>query len=439
MNKKHWLFLLTVSVVVLAALPGGLRPESVAAAPLQQTNLLTNPGFEQPFTSGAASGWARWHRDTGKLGCETPYAVQPTWAQEANTALIRDGATSQHIGNTWDTWHAGVMQTVNVTAGTRYRFTFWSIGRASQEQFPAPSDTSVGLGVRAGIDPNGSGLWSDADIVWGASGSPHDSGNQANWLQFTVEATAAASQITVFVSADVSPFPCRAKHYDMWFDAAQLIEIAPPPTNTPLPPPPPPPATNTPRPPTATATPAETPTNTPEPTAIPTNTPEPPQGGVICVNAFADDNANGQHEPTEGFMAGVTFTIAQGDQVVAQGISPGSSTAVCFENVPAGNYIIAQVVPRNLEMTTAGSTTLDVVEGATISLEFGSRIKPDTGPEPAATATAIAQVPGETPDGSGGDSGGGLSLLAISGLVAILVAIGLLGALIFILLRQQRS
>jgi hypothetical protein len=428
------------------------RTETAVAAPLQQANILNNAGLEEPYSSGAPQGWGRWHQELNNnpkpVNCSDRYLVQPKWASELNTALIREGQRSAHVGNQFDTWRGGIMQNVAVTAGSTYRFTFWAIGRASNDQFPAPSNTDVNMGVRGGIDPNGSGLWSDADIVWGGSGSPHDSGSQTNWQQFSVEATAAGNQITVFMQGDFGGAnQCRG-HLDVWFDAASLVEAGPPPTATsppqPTSPPPPPQpvATNTPVPPTNTPTPDVTATNTPEPTPVPTNTPVPPTGGTICINAFADTNADGQRGDEEGFMAGVTFTIAQNDTVVSQGVSTGTDNPLCFESLDSGSYQIAQVLPRNLETTTAPSTTIDVEEGSSISLEFGSRF--ETAEEVAVvaspTTTGGAAPAGEGDSESGEDAdGSGLNPLALSGLCAILVAIGLLGGLVVILVRQQRT
>jgi len=138
-------------------------------------------------------------------------------------------------------------------------------------------------------------------------------------------------------------------------------------------------------------------------------------------------------------MAGVTFTIAQDNKVVAQGISTGTSTAVCFEGIDAGTYLVAQSVPRSLEMTTSGEATIEVFDGSTTSLEFGSKIKSDFGEE------EISEVPIQTPGGSvsdeGSNSGGneGPNVLALIGLGAIFIAILMLGFLIVLLLRQQRA
>ena len=138
-------------------------------------------------------------------------------------------------------------------------------------------------------------------------------------------------------------------------------------------------------------------------------------------------------------MAGVTFTIAQDNKVVAQGVSTGTSTAVCFEGIDPGTYLVVQEVPRSLEMTTSGEATIEVFEGSTTSLEFGSRIKSDLGGED------IVEGPVQTPEGSGSDqsedsgSDDSPNILALVGLGAIFVAILMLGFLIFLLLRQQRA
>jgi hypothetical protein len=448
MKQKHTLLLLVATVMLLGVIlvPAGATPQA-EAAPALQTNILQNPGFERPYNGGAAANWAKWHRETGKPSgaCPDlpPYSVLPIWAEENNTALLREGFSSQHVGNNWDVWHGGVMQTVAVTAGQTYRFSVWAIGRASTNQFPAPSDTGIPINVRAGIDPNGSGVWSDGDIVWSGAGSPHDTGDQTNWQQFTAEVVATGNQVTVFASADFSASPCRAQHYDVWFDRAELIQAGPPPTNTPPPqptqppaPPPPPPATNTPIPPTAEPTEEIPPTATLIPTVPPTSTPVPPQGGIVCSNAFADTNGNGMRDSDEGYMAGVTFTLGQGNQVVAQAVSTGTGNPVCFEELPAGTYQVAQVLPNNLEMTTAPNATLEVVEGSTVSLEFGSRVKSQEPDEVAALLTATVESGAATDEASGGSR---ISILTISGLCAILLAIGLLGALVFILIRQQRA
>lgn len=419
------------------------RAMPVAAAPQQQTNLLTNPGLEQPYdANGAATGWSRWHQDDGgNAKCEEPWAGRPTWGSETNSALIHQGSTSQHIGNTFNKWHAGMAQTVAVKAGSTYRFTFWARGRASNDQYPAPSYTNIPLNVQARIDPNGQDnadnrvFWDDSDIIAGAANSPFDT-----WMQFSVEATATGTQMTVFVAANLRNSPC-AGHMDVWFDDASLVEIGPPPTNTPPPAPTRPPVTNTPVPPTATFTPEVTATFTPEPTATFTATPEPPKGGKICLNAFADDNSNGFHDTTEGYMGRVTLTIAQNNTIIATGLSNGTADPVCFDEIPAGSYQVAQIVPAGLETTTAPQTDISVQEGSTVGVEFGSRIQATAQPPAPATEVAVNQPTPDTsstPTDAASDSDdSGPGALAFVGLAVIGLAIVLLGVLIFLVLRQQ--
>ncbi|MDX1617115.1 MAG: hypothetical protein R3300_22610, partial [Candidatus Promineifilaceae bacterium] len=113
-------------------------------------------------------------------------------------------------------------------------------------------------------------------------------------------------------------------------------------------------------------------------------------------------------------------------------------TPVCFEVEAPADYLVAQVLPRNLIMTTAPSAEIPVEEGTTVSLEFGSRIRTE--------ADAVAVEPGPTPTSEEAVQPGAVTEtdvdsnpLAIVGLAAIVLAIVLLAGLIFVLLRHQRA
>lgn len=429
-------------LILLALLLLGMGSQVQRSA--AQTNLLQNPGFELPYNSdGSASGWGRWFRvsSADKFDdCAKGYHKEPHWSAETVSApLINSGSASQHVGNSWDTWAAGVLQTVNVTPGSTYRFTVWARGRGSNDNYPAPSEGGLRMDVQVGIDPNGSGIWSDGDVKWSGLIQPHD-----QWQQVSVEVTATGNKVSVFTAADYGlegVNQCRA-HLDVWFDTAELIEVGPPPTNTPLPQPtspPPPPATSTPIP-TATLVPTETAV----PTETPTNTPEPPAGATVCVNAFADDNANGQFDANEGYMGSVAFRVASATQVIGQAVSTGTNEAVCFEGLEPGSYQIEQVVPGPLEMTTAANTSVTVAEGQTAGVQFGSRLRlsnesdaaePDSVAD-AGSATAEPTAAGdeapeadEIPEEESG-------LASYSGLILLVVAVILLGGLLFVVLRR---
>lgn len=433
MKKLGFLIL----IVGLGALTGGIARVSMAAPPAQGQNLLQNPGFEQPFSGGVAQGWIGWNKATEKQddACLVAYHYQPKWNLETTGTFVREGASSQYVGNNWDTWGGGVFQTVPATPGTTYRFTFYGRGRGTSEPSPAPSESGLNMNMRAGIDPNGSGNWADGDVVWSGAGSPHDT-----WQAFTVEAVATGNQLTVFTSADwgvTGVNQCR-QFLDTWYDSAALVAATPPPTDTPPPQPTLPPATAT-TPPLPTNTPEAIPTEAAAATIVATLTsapvasPTPAGSATICVNAFLDDNGNGLHEPTEGYVNGITLTVAQGFQIVGQGVSTGTETPVCFSGLFAGEYQVAQTVPPQLEPTTQVNATVQVAEGQTIGLEFGSRLRVTATAAPEAATSEPA--PTATAAGDAGD-GGGIDWLVIVGLLAIGAGLLLLGILIFVLLRR---
>lgn len=436
---KQWIF--RISMLLLLALVGSAADAALAEEtllPVNQTNLLQNPGFEQPYNSdGAANGWVRWHRNSSEdqfTDCTNGYNKRPNWSAElASAELIHAGGTSQHVGNQWDTWHAGVWQNVSVTSGTTYRFTVTARAFASNENFPAPSEGGINSAISVGIDPNGGGNWSEADVVWSGAINPLDA-----WQTVSIEAVATGNTMTVFTSADFSHQgvnQCR-RHLDAWFDTATLIEVGPPPTNTPVPLPTNPPqptavpATITPSPIPATATPDVPPTETPIP---PTETPVPPTGGAICVNAFADTNGNGSRDGNEGYMGNVTFTVANGATVVGQALSTGTNEPFCFEGLEPGTYQVAQLLPGRLENTTASNATVDVAEGSSLGVEFGSRLRADDGQE---VASADQQPTTVAPDTAAPTAQAGNGVGNLSGLFVLIGAVILLGGLLFFVLRR---
>ncbi len=429
--KKKYLFFLFFLLTTLTLAGHQTRP--TLAAPAQQTNLLLNPGFEGTYDSnGAAPSWIRWHRESApdQFGdCLNGYHKLPRWGNAID--FVRSGTTSQYIGNNWDTWSAGMWQTVSVTPGATYRFSFWARGYASMDS-SEPSYGGLLMNLRAGADPNGSGLWSDPDVVWGTAGNAHD-----QWVQFSVQVTATGDKITVFTSANwgVPGVNQCYKFLNTYYDDAELVQVSIP---TPTSPPRPtlPPATSTPIPPTPTETPIPV---TPTETAVPTETPSPtPSGGIICVNAFVDDNANGQRDASEGYMAGVTISIADNTQVLHQVISAGTADPVCFEGIAPGNYQIAQTIPGRLEMTTSANAALTIEQGKTYGVEFGSRVRPT---ESAAPATEVAsnnptpQATAVSPDATPTEDSSP-DWLAVSGVAILGIAVILLAVLIFMVLRR---
>jgi LysM repeat protein len=215
--------------MVLVALLVMLAPSTGLAAPARQDNLLVNPGFEQPYEDGKqANGWGRWFEDTGKKDGTLDYAVNPTFSAEVNPALVRNGSTSQHVGNQYDPWHAGVLQSVKVTPGARLRFCAHGRLFANNEDFEkAPSIPSLNGNMQVGIFPDGTVTWDNGGIVWSAAINPHDT-----WQQVCVDATAGPSgQVTVFTSSNYRG--SSAFHLEAWWDDASLTAITSAPATTP--------------------------------------------------------------------------------------------------------------------------------------------------------------------------------------------------------------
>jgi hypothetical protein len=453
MEKRSLIKYFTAAALML--LLASFNP--VYAAPMaQDANLLDNPSFEQPFVNGTAEGWSSWALQTEKTGdeCLDGYHYLPKWNMESSGNFVADGVTSQYIGNNWDTWSAGVMQTVEVTPGATYRFTFNAKGRTTSEASPAPSDFGVNMNIRAGIDPNGSGLWNDADVVWSASGSPHDS-----WQTFSIEATATGDKMTVLTAADLGvPGINQCRQYlDTWYDGAQLVAVGAAPAEAA-------PAAQAATEAPATAIPSPTPetvasteplteqdqepdaNQSGEPTA---ETPAeeapaeeapageaPATGGTICVNAFHDENANGLLDDSEGHMAGITIMVANETTVVGQAISDGSNVATCFHSLAPGPYQVAQQVPGRLEMTTAGNALVAVTDNHTVQVSFGSRLRQDETPSAGATQAPADAGESENEPAPEASQSSGASPLALSGLAVILVGVLLLGLLLFFVLRR---
>jgi hypothetical protein len=162
---------------------------------------------------------------------------------------------------------------------------------------------------------------------------------------------------------------------------------------------------------------------------------------LVCVNAFADDNANGIRDEAEGYIAGITFQVGSLETMIGQAVSTGTADPICFEGVTPGSYQVSQIVPARLQMTTAPNATIQVEEGKTYGIEFGSRLAPtglssdDTAsPDTVASDVTIPTVASGAVEQPADE---GFSLLAFSGLFVLVLGVIGLGVLIFIALRRQ--
>ncbi len=307
------------SIVVLAGLIVLLA--SLLPVSAQGNNLLTNPGFEAPFTTVAGSpprlvaqGWTPWHVPAA-LGMSASENVQPEYypATDTNNGLgvprVRSGSDAQQYFSFFATHIGGVYQTVSgLTAGDALTFSIYGYLWSSTFDDADTSEEDGGLFLQVGIDPTGGTDGESASIVWSAPAQTYDA-----YAQYTVSAVAQGTSVTVWVRSSAS---VPVKNNVVYLDDASLIvgtgvtptvspipdtptaeqvsvTVVPPsetavvptvelevtaettdepstatPTSTPVPP------TETPVPPTEM--PSNTPTPSSTPTLTPTNTPIPP-------------------------------------------------------------------------------------------------------------------------------------------------------------------
>jgi len=234
MKRLQVLSLLVIALLVLAP----LAPQA-EAAPLAQTNLLINGGFESGGGSSGTANWLPWWAESAKPADGSfNYAYRPSWNQEslsagAASAFVYAGNSSQRVVNNWDPWWAGVKQVVTAPAGARVRFTVYARAWAAAENWPTPSDTAVPVSVRVGLEPNGSENQFASTVVWSGGIAPHNT-----WQAVSVEATVGAGgKVLAVISADYRG--SSRLFLSAVFDEASLVVIdqgtaptSPPPTNS---------------------------------------------------------------------------------------------------------------------------------------------------------------------------------------------------------------
>ena len=373
MRMKPSYLIAATLLIILPALSGPVLV--LATPPLQDQNLLVNPSFEWGFhfqggigELKVADGWSAWYLDEGQY---PPYWKnrRPEFGLTSEPARVHDGWSAQQYGIIYSTHTAGIYQQVSgVPQGARLHFTMWAHLYAYDED---PKKARPPLHMKIGIDPTG-GTDALADhVVWGEEFDAFD------WHQFSVEAVAENSTVTVFTYS--SP-EWPMKHLTPNWDGASLVLVATP-TPTPCPPTSTPAATNTP---TLTPTPVDTPTPTATPT--PTNTPTPATGS-ICVSSFEDSNGNGKRDAGEGLLAGAVFTISNDGRALDSYSSDGINEPYCFYGLEPGSYLVSEANPADYESTTNNSWDVALSGGSTANIEFGNRLMPS--PTVAPTATPL--------------------------------------------------
>ncbi len=249
-----------LAVVALLALVGFWGFSLPARA---QTNLLDNPGFEDPYvpfqgdtTRMVADGWSAWHvpqreGDDGFRNLKPEY--QP--ASASTPARIRQGSNAQEYFSFFATHTGGIYQQVSVPAGARLQFSVYVYVWSTRFDDVNRSEDPGRVQVQVGIDPNGGTDGENERIIWSSPLEYYD-----EYRQISVETNAAGDIVTVFVR---TTFDLPQKNNNIYLDEASLAV-------------------------TGTALPTETPTLTP--TSPPTATPPPTATGVSVLPTPTQEN-----------------------------------------------------------------------------------------------------------------------------------------------------
>jgi LysM repeat protein len=326
--------------VLLFSLLLGLSPTQAQ----DEDNLLTNPGFEDPFQTFpgepdrlVASGWNPWHvpRTPDMASWQN---AQPEYEEASpDVTRIRSGENAQLFFNTFFTHEGGVWQRVtDVQPGTELRFSVYAYIWSSTLNDVNESEDPGDVIVQVGIDPTGGTDGTSDDIIW----SPPAPDQYDAYRQYSVIATAANSAVTVWVRSRIA-FPAQNNY--IYLDDAELTIVSQPepvvtdtpadqgilPTNTPGGEDPTPTregedatATDLPTdvpPPTETPLPTVTdapPTNTPVMIFDDTPTPLPPTATAQPTETAVDETAPAIGGPVTGEFPGtVTHRVRRGDTV----------------------------------------------------------------------------------------------------------------------------
>lgn len=206
-------------VLIVLLMTGGLTAG-------QGDNLLTNPGFEDPFANQGgeperqvATGWIAWHIPAAP-GAPLFQNQQPGYLPTSpDTTRIRTDGNSQLITAFFATFTGGVYQEVSgVTPGDELQFSTYAYVWSSTFDDPAVSENDGGVVVQVGIDPNGGNDPTSDEIIWSPASQRYD-----EWFQYTVNATAEAPTVSVWIRAVVS---APTKNNNVYLDDASLTVVS---------------------------------------------------------------------------------------------------------------------------------------------------------------------------------------------------------------------
>jgi LysM repeat protein len=261
--------LLVTICAAIVALPFVVPPSS--RAQVSGLNLLTDGNFEAPTPWSAqdgisevqaAPGWRAWYVDVAPSYVKAPsncdkgtqsdcYWMRPEFRNNEASSFpdrVHSGIRSQKYFSYGRMHEAGLYQRVSgITPGTIVRFSIyiqaWQCSNPDAcSQGGTHSDAPANMHLRVGIDPYAGTDPFSANIIWSPEQPAFD-----RWVQFSVEAKAAGSAVTVFTHSRPEWDVARTNN-DVYLDDARLEVVesdaiaatsstpgTPTPTITPLP------------------------------------------------------------------------------------------------------------------------------------------------------------------------------------------------------------
>ena len=120
---------------------------------------------------------------------------------------------------------------------------------------------------------------------------------------------------------------------------------------------------------------------TAEVTAAPSPTPF-KGNGSICIYLFNDENGNALAEETELPLVGGAVSVTDRlNTVNLTGTTDETGEAVCFSEIPEGDYNISVAIPEGYNPTTVMNYAISIGAGEVSTIDFGAQ--PGSGLRPA--------------------------------------------------------
>lgn len=105
--------------------------------------------------------------------------------------------------------------------------------------------------------------------------------------------------------------------------------------------------------------------------------------GEICINLFDDVNGDAIAEDTETSLPGGAVSINDRlGKVSLTGQTTDTLNALCYKDIPSGEYTISLAVPDGYNATSSLQYTLNLQPGDTTVLDFGAQMNSAAQPTP---------------------------------------------------------